>query len=93
MFLDIIIRNVSKKQGRGEDEVAIGILYEERLVDGRVEFVPIVEKIGDLDGFYAHREIDAKGQEVYNEHGEQLKVNNENVFVIMNNEKISLLPK
>ena len=93
LFLDIIIRNVSKKQGSGEDEVAIGILYEERLVDGRVEFVPIVEKIGDLDGFYAQREIDAKGQEVYNEHGEQLKVNNENVFVIMNNEKISLLPK
>jgi len=93
LFFDIIIKNASKKLGKGEESVDIGILYQERLVDGSISFVPTVEKIGDLDAFYGHRVIDAEGEVVFDENGQLLKVNNENVCVMLKNEKISLLPK
>ena len=88
-FLDIIIRN-AKMNG---EVVDIGIQYQEKLIDQKVEFIPKVEKIEKLANFFGHREIDAKGFEVYDNDGQLLKINYENVCVILNNEKISLLPK
>ncbi len=93
LFYDIIIKNASKKHVKGEDSVDIGILYQERLVDGSISFMPTVEKIGDLADFFGHRVIEAQGEPVFDENGQLLKVNNENVFVMLKNEKISLLPK
>ncbi|WP_299554853.1 M14 family zinc carboxypeptidase [Seonamhaeicola sp.] len=90
-FLDIIIRNVS---GYAKDSlVDIGIQFKETLVENHIEFVPIVEKIEKLDGVYGHREIDAKGEKVLAEGAKRLTINNENVFVILKNEKIALIPK
>lgn len=91
-FYDVIIRNARINE-KGNEIKDIGILYQERLVDNYIDFIPKVEKIEKLDGFYGHYEIDAKDLEVLSESGHSIQINYENVFVILNNEKISLLPK
>uniref|UniRef100_UPI0040471ED6 M14 family metallopeptidase n=1 Tax=Mariniflexile sp. TaxID=1979402 RepID=UPI0040471ED6 len=93
LFFDIIIKNVKMKIKGGGQNMDIGILYKETLVDGRIHFVPIVEKIEDLGGYFSHKVIEANNLEVLDRDGLPLKVHSENVFVILNNEKISLLPK
>jgi len=90
-FFDIIIRNA--KLDSNETLADIGILYQETLKDRKIEFVPKIEKIEDLNGFFGHKEIDAKGHKVTNEQNEMLKEGNENVFVAINNEIFSLLLK
>ncbi|MCH4553832.1 M14 family zinc carboxypeptidase [Aestuariibaculum lutulentum] len=85
LFLDVIIRNASIGD--------IGIMFQETLVDDEVVFIPKVDKIEDLKEFYAHKTIQANGLEVLNESGKPIKIGDENVFVIMNNEKISLISK
>lgn len=85
LFLDVIIRNASIGD--------IGIMFQETLVDDEVVFIPKVDKIEDLKEFYAHKTIEANGLEVLNESGNPIKIGDENVFVIMNNEKISLISK
>ncbi|SFZ91689.1 Zinc carboxypeptidase [Flaviramulus basaltis] len=88
-FLDIIIRNTRIN----DDFLDIGIQYQEKLIDNKIEFIPKVDRIEKLDAFFGHKEIEANGFEVFNNEGRLLEVNNENVFVIINNEKISLLSK
>jgi hypothetical protein len=88
-FLDVIIRNAKVDN----TIVDIGIQFQEQLIDNQVEFLPKVEKIENLNGFYGHRDIDANGGEVFNADGKLLEVGYENVFVILNNEKILLLSK
>ncbi|PWH82419.1 peptidase M14 [Algibacter marinivivus] len=88
-FLDIIIRN-ARVNGEFVD---IGIQFQERLNSNKVEFVPKIEKIEKLKDFFGHKEIDAKGFEVFNASGNPLKLGYENVCVILNNEKILLLSK
>lgn len=85
-FFDIIIRNTNING----DFVDIGIQYQEKLKDNSVKFIPRVVKIEVLNEFYGHKEIDAKGAEVFGEDGQGLKIDYENVFVILNNEKILL---
>ncbi|SFD07318.1 M14 family zinc carboxypeptidase [Algibacter pectinivorans] len=88
-FLDVIIRN-AKIDGILLD---VGVLFQERLVNNRVEFIPKIEKIEKLNAFYGHKEIDAKGVAIYNGEGGVLEIGYENVFVILNNEKLLLLSK
>lgn len=90
-FYDIVIRNI-RLESSSVEAVDVAIQYEERLVDGKVEFIPIVEAISKLDSFYGHREIDAKGQVLKNQYNTMLKVASENDFVLLNTEKISLKP-
>lgn len=92
-FYDIIIRNAKVKQNENEAILDIGILYQEVLRDGVIEFIPKIEKIANLKGFYGHREIFAAGQEVLGDSNELLAVGYENDFVIINNEKITLFLK
>ncbi|MFK7782924.1 M14 metallopeptidase family protein [Psychroserpens sp.] len=82
LFYDIIIRNTSKQD--------IGILYNEKLRDESIEFIPKIEKIYDLSTFYGHKEIDARGHEVLFTDNNNLVEGNENDFVLINNEKSSL---
>jgi len=89
LFYDVIIRNAKIK----DTIIDIGILYQEKLINNKVCFVPKVEKMENLDGFYGHREINAKGSVVLNGSGQPLQVDYENVCVMMNNEEISLLLK
>jgi hypothetical protein len=88
-FLDVIIRNASVDN----KIVDIGIQYQEILKENRVEFLPKVVKIEKLEHLFGHKEIDANGHEVLDADGELLKIDYENVCVILNNEKILLFPK
>jgi hypothetical protein len=85
-FMDIIIRNVGSKS----ESQDIGILFEERLIEGRVEFIPIVEKIGDLGDYFGHREIDAQNHEVLTHDFKPIPTAYENDFVLINTKKFSL---
>lgn len=88
-FYDIIIKN-ARVGGEIKD---IGILYQEKLVDNRICFFPKIIKIEEKIMSYGHKELDANGHEVLDHNNEPVKVNNENDFVMINNEKISLLLK
>ena len=88
-FLDIIIRNAKVNN----ESVDIGIQFQERLINDRVEFIPRIVKIEKLNTFYGHKEIEGNGLEVLDFRGKLLKVGYENVCVILNNEKILLLSK
>ncbi|MCB0399858.1 MAG: peptidase M14 [Winogradskyella sp.] len=90
-FYDIIIRNAKLGEDSNQN-TDIGIQYQEKLIESKVEFVPTIEVVSKLDDFFGHKEIDAKGQIVKNQHNETIKVTNENDFVLINNEKISLKP-
>lgn len=92
-FYDIIVRNALVETKNGEKITDIAIQYQERLVDNRIEFIPIVERIDKLDAFFGHQEIDAASQKVMTENNEPVKVVNEIVFVLINNDKIALKPK
>lgn len=92
-FYDIIIRNAKVKQETKEAILDIGIQFKETLVNDKIDFIPKVECIKDLKGFYGHKEFDAKGFEVFDGNGLPIQINHENVFVMWNNEKISLLIK
>ncbi|MGJ8593049.1 MAG: M14 family zinc carboxypeptidase [Aquaticitalea sp.] len=87
MFYDIIIRNALVHTERCD----IAILYEERLIDKRIQFIPIVDKIGDMSNFFGHKEIDANGSKVSTFDNEIIYEGYENVFVLLNNEKFSLI--
>jgi hypothetical protein len=88
-FYDIIVRNA--KVGNRTTDIAI--LYKEKLVENTIDFFPVIEKIENLDGFYGHKEIDAHGLEVLDENSENLSIGGENMSLLINNSKISLLLK
>lgn len=90
-FMDVIIRHAKTDTNAGIMD--IGIQFQERLIGGRVHFIPKVEKIEILDTFYGHMEIDAQGQPVYNAEGMPLEIDYENDFVMINSIKTSLLSK
>lgn len=70
LFKDVIIRNV-EIDGK---ITSLSICYEEILVGDSIQFVPILEKIGGLDSFFGHKEINAGGAKI-------LLNSHENVFV------------
>ncbi|KJD32912.1 peptidase M14 [Tamlana nanhaiensis] len=88
-FFDVIIRNATFNN----EVLDIAVQYQEVLEEEEIKFKPKIEKIEDLCAFYGHNEMDAKGGIVCDENGEVVKIGYENVFVIMNNEKTSLIPK
>jgi len=92
-FFDIIIRNANISIDEKEQLLDIGILYEERLIDETIEFIPIIDKISNLNKYYGHKEIDAKNKKVLSLNSAELKVGYENDFVLINNEKYSLTLK
>ena len=57
-FYDIIIRQI-KLPDYGITDVAIQ--YEEKLLNNKLQFIPKISKIGDLEDFETHYEINAKG--------------------------------
>lgn len=59
-FYDLIIRHVEREGAM----VDIGLKYVEELKDGKIIFLPRVEKIGNLKGYYGHKEIEGLGQKI-----------------------------
>lgn len=90
-FFDIIIRNANIGGGDASRIEDIAIMYQEKLINGKVEFIPKIEKIENLNNFYGHKEIDANNSKVLDEFGKSLEVNSENVFVMINNKRILLI--
>lgn len=91
LFFDIIIRNA--KLNENGNLVDVGVMYQEMLHGNKIEFNPKIEKLEDLSQFYGHKEFDANGNIVLSENGNPLEINNENVFVMIKNERIALIPK
>ena len=70
LFKDVILRNVEI-----EGEItSLSICYEEVLEKDSIQLVPVLDKIGGLDSFFGHKEIDVKGAKI-------LLNSHENVFV------------
>ena len=81
---DIIIRNVLI-----DNEIKdVSIQYEEVLSDDLIEFIPRIDAIETNLNLFGHREIDANFNQI--ESSSELKVSNEIVYVMINNEKFSL---
>jgi len=89
LFYDIIIRNANINS-KIQD---IAILYQERLVYNKIEFIPIIEKVSDLREFYGHREINANNDEVIVDGLKSISEGLEIDFVSINNENTSLILK
>ncbi|SDH57172.1 M14 family zinc carboxypeptidase [Winogradskyella thalassocola] len=89
-FYDIIIRNA--KCSHLDDLVDIAIQYKEVLIEGKLQFVPIVEELSKLNNKYGHKEIEANGFLVKTTDNFDLITGSEIDFVIVNNERISLKP-
>lgn len=83
-FYDIIIRNAA--QG------AIAIQFQEQLIANEVHFMPKIKIISNLNSYYSHKSINARGFEVFGPNNASISVGNEIDFVIVNNEKFSLFP-
>ena len=93
-FYDVIIRNARVVAEHSNEKINdIAIQYQENLIHDKIEFIPKIERIEKLDGFYGHKEINANGFEVFGINNQWVKINYANVFVIINNDKIALLPK
>ena len=90
-FYDIIIRN-GKLSSESTECIDIGIQFEERLIDGKIDFIPVIESISTLEVHFGHNEINAKNNIVKNSQNAMLSLGNEIDFVLINNEKISLKP-
>ena len=86
-FFDIIIRNAIQD----DQLVDIGIQYQEKLVANKLHFVPKIEKIEKLQGFYGHKELNASFGKVLSNNHDNIQIGSENDFVWINNEKYSLL--
>lgn len=61
-FKDVIIRNV--QLGDTDKVTSLAIRYEEVLENDRIRLVPILDEIGDLNGFFGHKEADAEGVKI-----------------------------
>lgn len=91
MFYDIVIRN-AKLSTLTDEATDIAIQYKEVLYENEIKFVPVVEAITNLHAYYGHKEIDANFKMVKNSDNSVIKVANEIVFVVINNQKTSLKP-
>lgn len=58
LFFDVLIKNVSL-EGKSCD---IGVQFEEKLEKDHIVFLPVIKEIGDLNGFYGHREMEGEGE-------------------------------
>ena len=91
MFYDIVIRN-AKLSTLTDEATDIAIQYKEVLYENEIKFVPVVEAITNLHAYYGHKEIDANFKMVKNSDNSVIKVADEIVFVVINNQKTSLKP-
>ncbi len=85
-FYDVIIRNC--KSNNSEISYDAAIQFKEVLTENSIDFVPYVEKLGNLDSYFGHKEIDANNSIVISQENNTLQEGCEIVFVMLNNRKI-----
>ncbi|MBT8260443.1 MAG: peptidase M14 [Bacteroidia bacterium] len=86
LFYDIILRNCKLSLTEKNAEKDVGFLFKEEIRNNNVVFLPIVEKISNLEHFYGHKELKVNNSLVLGESGELLKEGYANDFVLINNE-------
>jgi len=89
LFYDVIIRNANIYTQIQD----IAVMYQERLISNKIEFIPIVEKVSNLKEFYGHKEINANNDEVFIDGKKSVSEGIEIDFVSINNENTSLILK
>lgn len=89
---DVLIRKAKIIKPPKAQVVDIAIQYQEILKNNTIEFVPIVEKIGDLSTYFGHRELSAEGFELVLENGLNITEGLELEYVIINSVKYSIKP-
>ncbi|WP_417882454.1 M14 family zinc carboxypeptidase [Xanthomarina gelatinilytica] len=87
---DVLIRKAKIIKPPKAQVVDIAIQYQEILKNNTIEFVPIVEKIGDLSTYFGHRELSAEGFELVLENGLNITEGLELEYVIINSVKYSI---
>lgn len=85
-FYDIIIRNAVLNNNK----VDVGVQFKEELASGEINFTPIVEKTGNLQNFFGHREIDVKNQEIRKLDGSSIDLKDELEDFLLKNAIINL---
>ena len=90
-FFDLIIRNALVLKDGKPTITDLGFMYQEKLVDNTINFKPVLKKIETLDNFFGHKELNANNDSVLTADLSELTVGYENDFVLVNNEKYSLL--
>jgi len=90
-FFDIIIRNARIIKDGKSTITDLGFMYQEKLLDNKIHFKPILEKIEILDKFFGHKEFNANNGRASTVDLNELTVGYENDFVLINNVKFSLL--
>lgn len=58
LFYDVLLRNFPIVEDSEVDRWDIAILFKETLLDGKLEFIPTVERIEKNLRFYGHKEFD-----------------------------------
>ena len=89
MFLDLIIKNVVLNN-KTNDLFDVGILFREILDNNNISLIPTVVKIENLNSFFGHRIIDAKGDNGLQIFGKDILQNDIINFILINNRKINL---
>lgn len=59
-FYDFIYKNVKIIDNNVEKIINFAAQYKEQLTDKGIEFVAIIDKISDLEGYFGHREYDCE---------------------------------
>jgi hypothetical protein len=77
-YLDIIIKNIIYKRKK----VDIGVLFIEKLVDGKLNLIPSVEEVGDLTSFRANEVIFSKEKIIKNKNELNIWLKNEYIKII-----------
>ena len=86
-FFDVIVRN-TKLNKDSNHLLDVAIQFKEVLNHNKIDFIPVIERIENLNSYLGHKEIDAKGSVVLNEFNEAPEVSSEIDFVMLNNCKI-----
>ncbi len=89
LFFDIIIRNAKLSNETGLVDIAIQ--FEEKLINETIQFIPKVQKIGDLSKFFAHKNLKANGKLVYIDNKPTIQNHQTITNLSIENEKISMI--
>ncbi len=72
IYRDIIIRN-SELEGFAE-KADVAIQYAEKLKNGKIEFVPVIDEIGNLENYFGHIEKMGNSVEILTDSQQKLAV-------------------
>jgi hypothetical protein len=83
-FYDFIYRNIKTIANNDEKLITFAAQFEEKLVDGDIQFVAKIVAIDKLDKFKGHVEIDGKGMSFTAEYGNFPKISKKADFYLNN---------